>query len=510
MQVQIAEYRTRNASPPVGRTPLFSSHPNWRWFILTTVLIGAAMSALDVSIENIALPTLRNYYHVSLSLDEWVAMAYMLTLTIFLPLFGRLADMFGRTRMYNLGFVIFTIGSALCGLAPTMEFMIISRVIQATGGGLLQANSVAIITQSFPRCELGKAIGIQGAVQAISMAIGPFLGGLLIGLNLFGMQWRSIFYVNVPIGILGTIAAYYILPVDKKRTSREKMDYVGCMTFAAALLFLVLALNEGRKLGWESDTIVTYFFLSVIFFVVFVVTEKRFSCPMMDFQLYRIYDFSAGNITGFFSYYVLFGILFIMPFYLENIAHFSAFAAGAMLTPIPITMSLVAPIAGTLSDRYGPALMTSIGMFVCAAASFALIFCGRSPDITLLIVEFTALGLGMGLFTPPNNSAVMSCVPEERLGSAGGILNMMRSSGRVFGIDISGLIVTTMTAAYVGSAGYRHINFSPVPREIRENGFMRGYVAVLITFTVLNLISALLSVTKKGRTKIAVEHFLSE
>ena len=468
------------------------------------------MSALDVSIENIALPTLRSYYHVSLSLDEWVAMAYMLTLTIFLPLFGRLADMFGRARMYNLGFIIFTIGSALCGVAPTMEFMIISRVIQATGGGLLQANSVAIITQSFPRCELGKAIGIQGAVQAISMAVGPFLGGLLIGLNLFGTQWRSIFYVNVPIGIIGTVAAFYILPIDKKNKTREKMDYIGCIAFAAALLFLVLALNEGRKLGWESDTILTYFVLFVVFFVVFIITEMKFSYPMMDFELYKIYDFAAGNITGFFSYYVLFGILFIMPFYLENIAHFSAFAAGAMLTPIPITMSLVAPIAGTLSDRYGPALMTSIGMLVCAVASFCLIFCGRNPDTALLVVEFTALGIGMGLFTPPNNSAVMSCVPEERLGSAGGILNMMRASGRVFGIDISGLIVTTMTAAYLGSRGFQHINLSAVPQEMRENGFMRGYVTVLITFTVLNFISAVLSVTKKGRAKMAVEHFLSE
>lgn len=468
------------------------------------------MSALDVSIENIALPTLRKYYHVSLSLDEWVAMAYMLTLTIFLPLFGRLADIFGRTKMYNVGFVIFTIGSALCGLAPTMEFMIISRVIQAVGGGLLQANSVAIITQTFPRKELGKAIGIQGAVQAISMAIGPFLGGLLINLNLFGTQWRSIFYVNVPIGILGTLAAFYVLPRDKKSKVKEKMDYVGCISFAAGLLFLVLALNEGRKLGWESDTILAYFLLFVVFFAFFIIAELKFSFPMIDFQLFKIYDFWAGNVTGFFSYYVLFGILFIMPFYLENIAGYSAFTAGALITPIPITMSLVAPVAGSLSDRYGPAIMTSIGMFVCAAACFFMIFSGRSPEIAVLIVEFTMLGLGMGLFTPPNNSAVMSCVPEERLGSAGGILNMMRASGRIFGIDLSGLIITTITAAYLGGMGFRHINLPTVPHQLRENGFMQGFVIVVISFTLLNIASAILSVTKKGRTKMAVEHFLSE
>ncbi|MGC8653470.1 MAG: MFS transporter [Candidatus Kryptoniota bacterium] len=490
--------------------PLFSSNPGWRWFILTTVLIGAAMSALDVSIENIALPTLRKYYHIPLSLDEWVAMAYMLTLTIFLPLFGRLADMFGRTKMYNLGFIIFTFGSALCGIAPTIEFMIISRVIQAIGGGLLQANSVAIITQSFPREELGRAIGIQGAVQAISMAIGPFLGGLLISLNLFGTQWRSIFYVNVPIGIFGTAAAYYILPRDKKIKAREKFDFVGSFTFAGALLFLVLALNEGRKLGWESRTIILYFLLFAVLFTIFVINELKYRYPMIDFQLFKKYDFSAGNITGFFSYYVLFGVLFIMPFYLENVANFSPFSAGAMLTPIPITMSLVAPLAGVLSDKYGPAIMTSSGMFLCTIACACLIFCGTSPDTIFLVSSFTVLGLGMGLFTPPNNSSVMSSVPEERLGSAGGILNMMRASGRVFGIDISGLIVTTTSAAYLHRIGFRDSTSSGIPRLLRENAFMRGYVLVLITFTALNLLSALLSLTKKGRTRMAVEHFLSE
>lgn len=490
--------------------PFFSSHPRWRWFILITVLIGASMSALDVSIENIALPTLKKYYHISLHLDEWVAMAYMLTLTIFLPFFGRLADMFGRSRMYNLGFAIFTIGSALCGMAPNIEFMIIARVIQAIGGGLLQANSVAIITQCFPSKELGKAIGIQGAVQAIAMSIGPFLGGLLINLNLFGTKWRSIFYVNVPVGILGTLAALYILPRDKRVKIIEKMDYIGSVTFAAALLFLVLALNEGRKLGWESDTIVTYLVLFVIFFGIFIVRELNFKYPMMDFKLYKIYDFSAGNITGFFSYYVLFGILFIMPFYLENIVRFSAITAGSLLTPIPITMSIVAPIAGALSDKYGPSIMTSIGMFICSLASFCMIFSGRSPDVAVLLIEFTALGLGMGLFTPPNNSAVMGSVPEERLGSAGGILNMMRASGRVFGIDISGLILMSVTAAYLGRRGFHHVSLSSVPHQLRETGFMRGFVIVIVTYTVLNFVSAVLSITKKGRVKMAKEHFLSE
>ncbi len=486
----------------------FSSHPHWRWFILTTVLIGATMSALDVSIANIALPTLKRYYNIPLSLDEWVAMAYMLTLTIFLPLFGRLADMFGRTKMYNLGFIIFTIGSTFCGIAPNIDFMIVARITQAIGAGLLQANSVAIITQSFPKNELGKAIGIQGSVQAISMAVGPFLGGLLINLNLFGTQWRSIFYINVPIGIIGTFAALLILPKDKKPKVKEKMDYVGSITFAAALLFLVLALNECRKLGWGSETIISYLALFVLFFSLFIVTELKFRTPMIDFKLYKIYDFTAGIITGFFSYYVLFGILFIMPFYLENILNYSAFTAGALLTPMPITMSLVAPVAGSLSDKYGPQIMTSLGMLICAMATFCLLFCSRTPHIAVLIVEFAALGLGMGLFTPPNNSSVMGSVPEERLGSAGGILNMMRASGNVFGVDLSGLLITSITAAYLSTKGFLHINASNVPHKLREEGFMHGFVFVIIIFTLLCLVSAILTMTKKGRVKMAKEHFL--
>ncbi len=183
--------------------PYFSSHPKWRWFILSTVLVGATMSALDVSIVNVALPTLQTTFKVSLAEIEWVAMAYMLTLTIFLPLFGRLADIFGRSKMYNTGFVVFTVGSAFCGLAPSAGFLVGARILQAVGAGLLQANSVALITQAFPASERGRAIGIQGAVQAIAMSIGPFVGGLLIS----AIGWRSIFYVNVPIGILGTFAA---------------------------------------------------------------------------------------------------------------------------------------------------------------------------------------------------------------------------------------------------------------------------------------------------------------
>ncbi|MCL4542958.1 MAG: MFS transporter, partial [Deltaproteobacteria bacterium] len=475
--------------------PYFSSHPNWKWFILSTVLVGATMSALDVSIVNVAMPTMEHSFVVPMSVIEWVAMAYMLTLTIFLPLFGRLADMFGRTKMYSIGFIVFTVGSALCGIAPSADFIIFSRVLQAIGAGLLQANSVAIITQAFPSNELGKAIGLQGSVQAIAMSIGPFVGGMLIAL----VSWRLIFYVNVPIGIIGILMAFLILPPSKAnmKKEREKIDYLGISLFAAGLAFLVLAVNEGSKLGWTSPVILAYFFIAALFLPLFIYTELKVEHPMIDLKLFKKWGFSAGNTTGMLSYYVLFAVLFLMPFYLEDLLHYNAVVTGSILTPIPLSMAIIAPFAGAISDKVGSRMMTTLGMFICAVATLLLSFLGSSANISLLIVEFIILGIGMGIFTPPNNSAIMLSAPPERLGVAGGILNMMRALGLIFGVDISGLIFTSLKQKYTAARGYQIP--SNAPASIFNSAFIHGFAVVMITLLAINIFAIILSAAKKKR-----------
>ncbi|HUJ18211.1 MAG TPA: MFS transporter [Nitrospirota bacterium] len=484
--------------------PIFSARPTWKWFILINVLIGATMSALDVSIVNVAMPTLKSEFNVSMSLIEWVAMSYMLTLTIFLPFFGRLADMFGRSRLYNAGFVVFTVGSLFCGMATSAIFLIAARVLQAIGAGLLQANSVALITQAFPGTERGKAIGIQGAVQAIAMAVGPFVGGVLIST----IGWRSVFYINIPIGILGTVAALFVLPPNEKAEKKESIDYLGTIFFASGLAFLVLGFNEVVSLGWGSYTIIVYFIHACVLLGLFVLTELRVAHPLIDLKLFKNSTFLIGNLTGMMSYYVLFAVLFLMPFYLEKVLNYSPVLTSTLLMPIPLAMALVAPFSGHISDKYGSRIMTASGMMVSALACFALLFLGVRSHFILLIGELVLLGVGMGMFTPPNNSAIMGAAPREKLGLAGGVLNMMRSLGLIFGVDISGLIFTKLEHKYLADKGYgavQHIfSNGSIPVEMKDHAFMRGFIVVMGVLLVLNVVAAVLSTAKK-ETKVDAE-----
>ncbi len=478
--------------------PFFSSRSTWKWFILSTVLMGATMSALDVSIVNVAMPTLKSDFGVSMAKIEWVAMAYMLMLTIFLPFFGRLADMFGRSKLYNLGFVVFSIGSFFCGMAPSANFLIGARVFQAIGAGLLQANSVAIITYAFPASERGKAIGIQGAVQAISMSIGPFVGGILIAT----IGWRAIFYINIPIGLMGTVAALLILPPNQKVEDRGTIDYLGTVLFATGLALLVLAFNEGVKLGWGSPTIITYFISSTVLLSLFVFTELRVKHPLIDMRLFQNSAFVIGNLTGMLSYYVMFAVLFLMPFYLERVLGYSTALTGSLLTPIPLAMAVVAPFAGHISDKYGSRIMTTLGMAVAAISCASLMLLGVNVSLPLLVVELIVLGIGMGFFTPPNNSAIMGAAPKDKLGTASGVLNMMRSLGLIFGVDISGVIFTTLEHRYLTEKGFHNVEHvfanSTIPVTVKDGAFMHGFVYVMGVLLVLTVASAFFSVSNKS------------
>ena len=490
--------------------PEVSSGPSGKWFILATVLLGTTMSALDISIVNVAVPTLKTTFSVSMAVIEWIIMGYMLTLAILLPLFGRLSDVFGRSRFFILGFIIFSLGSFLCGMSTTAAFLITSRIIQAIGAALLQANSVTIITETFPPHLLGKAIGIQGGVQAIAMAIGPFVGGVLIAT----VGWRAIFYVNIPIGIMGIIAAFLILPPMRQPQQKEKIDYLGATLFGCGLTLLVLAFNEGVKPGWGSPSILVYFISGIILLALFVLTELKVEHPLIDLKLFRNSAFFVGNLTGMLSYYVLFTVLFLAPFYLEKVLGTSVALTGILLTPLLLAMAVVAPLSGHISDKYGPRIMTTLGMLFCAVACFAFTFLGTSATVPpAMAAVIILMGIGMGLFTPSNNSAVMGAAPTEKLGMAGSVLNMMRSLGLILGVDISGGIFSMLEHRYLAASGYRDVRHvfsnTTIPIPIKDNAFLHGFIIVIMILLAVSLFSAFLSAARSDKTGI-VDHELTE
>ncbi|MDQ7092209.1 MFS transporter [Desulfosporosinus sp. PR] len=408
----------------------------YHWYVVGTVCIGAFMAALDASIINVSMPTLSQNFSVGMDSIEWVSIAYLLTLTSLLTLLGSLSDRLGRKLFYAIGFAVFGLGSGLCGIAPTLSFLVASRVLQALGAAMLQANSVAIITASVPEASRGKAIGIQGSAQAIGLSIGPTVGGILLA----NFSWRLIFYVNLPIALIGTMIAAFILPQDKPNPHSSSFDYLGAILFTPALILLVLIFKDGYVLGWLSPMIICEFIAVISFLLLFVLREKKCRNPMIDLNLLKIKAFDGGNISGMLSYSLMFGVIFLMPFYLNWVMQLPTYYIGLILTVVSLAMFIMSPLSGALDDRIGPKVLTVCGMIMASLGALVLVFLSSKTAIYTDLLGLILIGAGMGIFTPPNNNTVMGSAPPEHIGVAGGILNMSRSLGMSMGVAIAGTL----------------------------------------------------------------------
>lgn len=422
---------------------------SYHWLVVGTVCVGAFLGQLDASIAALVLPTLESIFQAPLASVEWVALAYLLTLAALVVPIGRLADLVGRKMLYTMGFVVFIAGSALCGWAPSLLWLIAFRVVQALGAAMLQANSVAIIAAVARPRELGRAIGVQGAAQAVGLAVGPSVGGLLIAH--FGWQW--VFFIAVPFGLLGGALGWLVLPVTEtpvwRPGPRERFDGAGAALFGPAVAVALFALSYANSWGWTSLTLLAVVTLAAVLFGVFLLVERRAPCPLVDFSLFRDRLFAAALSAGLLSYAVLFGSLFLLPFTLQRVLGYDAGAAGLLLTPVPVALGIVAPVAGLFSDRVGSRLPTVLGM-LAGAVALGLLGLAASVPLPLLIALLVLLGAGVGLFTPANNSAIMASAPPHRRGLAAGLLNMTRSLGTSLGIAGTGAVLTIGLAAQTG------------------------------------------------------------
>lgn len=449
------------ASPPVTgwrryilveppRPAAIRNRPNAYWLVVGTVCIGAFMGQLDASIVTVAFPTMQRSFHTTLGSVEWVALAYLVTLVAAVTAVGRFADMVGRKLLYTYGFAVFTLASALCGLAPNLISLDVFRIVQAFGAAMLQANSVALITVAVPRDKLGRAIGIQGAAQALGLSLGPTVGGLLLSLA----SWRLIFYVNVPAGALGLVLGWFLLPRSRHLTARTKFDWWGLSAFVPGIAALLLAISLGRDAGFASPQIVLLFAAAVIGLVAFVIRERRALAPMVELSLFRDVTFTAGIASGFLSYSVLFGVLLVVPYLFERAMGLSTGTAGLALTALPAALGVTAPFAGRLADRLGPRALTVTGMLLTAAGLTGAALAHSSVGV--VVGMLAVIGVGLGAFTPPNNAAIMGSAPREHSGLAGGLLNMTRGIGTAMGVALTGLVFAVVAGSRgsgIGSLG---------------------------------------------------------
>jgi EmrB/QacA subfamily drug resistance transporter len=465
--------RTGREPPPVPAVARLRSY--W-WFVIGTVCIGAFMGQVDSSIAQLLLPRLELEFDARLSTVSWVAVSYLLTMAAFLPIFGRLADMMGRKLLYTGGFLLFVLASGLCGLAPNLPVLIAFRVLQGIGAALLSSNSVAIVVAAAGPERRGRALGVLSAAQAVGLSAGPAIGGLVLDV----LDWRWVFWINVPFGLVGTVMGWFVLPPTKDLPEESSFDWKGALLIAPALTALVAMLNEGYAWGARSPALLGCAVLAVALLALFIHSERRAAAPLIDLTLFRNRAFSAGNIAGLLSYAALFGLFFLMPFMFVRAYQDSIFAAGLRLTIVPAMLGLVAPVGGALYDQLGARLLTASGMFMCVAA-LGLLFQAMDGTVGSLLLVMLALalfGIGQGLFISPNNSAIMAAAPASLTGEAGGLLNVMRSLGISIGVAAASSLLAWRLAVATGSG---HNTMHAGARDLLSAG--RDVIVLLAAFT---------------------------
>lgn len=411
-----------------------------KWIILICVGIGTFMSALDASVANIILPVVRESFNTNLATVEWVVTIYLIVVSGWLLTFGRLGDMLGNKPLYLIGFAIFILGSLISGFAPDIYTLIIFRAAQAFGAAMLFANSPAILTKNFPPEQRGQALGLQGTMTYLGLTVGPSLGGWLTA----QFSWHAVFFINVPIGLLGLGMAARFIPAETTTARRERFDSVGALLFTAGIVALLLALNQGAEWGWTAPLTLSLLIGSALLFAIFIIIEQRAAFPMVDLTLFRSRLFSASTATAVTNYICLYAIIFLLPFYLIQGRGFSPQDAGLILTAQPLVMVFAAPLSGTLSDRIGSRVLATLGMVILAGGLVWLAQLGPTSSIAEIVIPLAVVGLGTGIFVSPNNSALMGSAPRQRQGIAAGILATARNVGMVMGVGLAGAIFSTV------------------------------------------------------------------
>jgi EmrB/QacA subfamily drug resistance transporter len=418
---------------------------HWPWFIVAITCIGAFVGQLDASIVQLVLPTLVDAFHAPLGRVSWVALAYPLAFAAFLPISGRLSEMYGRKLPYLCGYLLFAIASALCGFAGSLPTLVAFRLLQGIGGASLGANSITILVNAVGPARRARAMGIFAAAQAVGLSAGPAIGGVLVGV--FG--WRWVFWVTVPFGAVAFVLGWLTLPRTARVSADKTFDWAGALLLAPALVALIFALNHVSALGSTSPTLLTCAAAFIVLIALFVWRERSIAVPLVNLQLFAFPAFTRGVAGVVLSYALLYGMFFLISFALVRGYHVAEAVAGLRLASIPIAIGVAAPFSGALADWWGPRSPTVLGMAICIGVLLALSVMAPLERIGLVIgLGLLALfGVGIGLFIAPNNATTMGAAPTALSSQAGAMLNLMRSLGTSIGIATASSMLSWRMAA---------------------------------------------------------------
>ncbi len=428
----------------------------YKWLALLTVSIGTFMVTLDLSIVNISFPRLTQVFETEPSVVLWVSVAYLLASVSLMLTFGRIGDVFGKKRIYILGFALFTLGLVLCSVSQSISQLIMARIVQAVGSAMTVALSAAIVTAAFPKEERGKALGILGGVVSSGLLSGPVLGGFLLD----ALDWRAIFYTRVPVGIIGLVMAWVLLKKQRESETDLKFDLGGAASLFGSLSCLLLFFNLGGRWGYLSPPSLALAGGTVALLALFVVFERRAPQPIVDLNILRNRLFTTGTISLGITFVAMAANTFLLPFYLiDGLAH-SASTTGLLLATVPLTTLVIGPPSGWLSDKIGSRLLCTVGITLIFMALFLLSGLEAESSNADILLRLVVLGVGIGMFSSPNNSSIMGSVPRDKLSTASAMIATGRQIGMSIGIAIAGSIFTNRQAFH--AAELIHDNLEPL------------------------------------------------
>ncbi len=475
---------------------------NRKWWTLGAMCFALFMVMLDNTVVNVALPSIQRDLDAQISELEWVINGYTLTFAVLIATGGRLGDIFGRRLMFLAGVVIFAITSATAGFAQNPEMLIASRAIQGIGAALMMPATLSIITHAFPAAERGKAIGTWAGVSALALSIGPVVGGFLTEY----VSWRAIFFINLPVAAGAVAATVFAVRESRDETVSGRVDYPGVIALTASLTAIVLALIEGNSWGWTSTAILSLLIGGAIVLAVFVAIELRVRAPMVEFSLFRTRQFIGSNLVAFIITFAMMGTFFFMAIYMQDILGYGALEAGIRFLPTTMVIAVVAPIAGRLADRLGPATPMSAGLAVLSVSMFLFAGIDTSTTYAGLIIPFVLMGLGIALVMSPMSTAAMNAVSVQKSGVASGVLQMSRMIGASVGIAATGAIFQSQ----LGS-GFNPGQLATAPEQARATFVdALGSAMLLAAFVVVSGLIVSLTLVRGARAKRVDAHAAAE